>query len=281
MPAHTAPVSRRPGGTPLHDGQTLVTDGLSLCVRLSARRKRLGLTVERDGTLTLSAPLECDTRRAEDFVRGSRHWIDSKVRLSERRRQLHPVRSLHDGEIHRYLGRDYRLLLVDGAERKDTGSQERGCDDPAVSALPVRLMAGRLRLDRSLADEPRLARKAIAAWYTTAGQRWIRGRLQPWAARLDVCEPTVEVRDVGRRWGTFRNRADGTGRMSLHWAVFQLPAPLVDYVIAHELAHIRVAGHGADYWRLLERALPECRRLKAELDELGRRVWMGDLAGRG
>ncbi|WP_344391170.1 M48 family metallopeptidase [Streptomyces vastus] len=67
-------------------------------------------------------------------------------------------------------------------------------------------------------------------------------------------------------------------RALLHWATFQLPIHLVDYVVAYELAHVRVSGHGPEYWRLLGRALPECRRLKSELDELGRRVWMGDLA---
>ncbi|GAB2328357.1 M48 metallopeptidase family protein [Streptomyces variabilis] len=69
----------------------------------------------------------------------------------------------------------------------------------------------------------------------------------------------------------------GNGVISLHWAAFQLPIHLVDYVIAHELTHVRVAGHGPDYSRLLGRALPECRQVKKELDELGRRVWMGDL----
>lgn len=67
--------------------------------------------------------------------------------------------------------------------------------------------------------------------------------------------------------------------MALHWAVFQFPPRLVDYVIAHELAHIKVAGHGPDYWRLLRPAIPECEALKSELDEMGRRAWLGDVAG--
>ncbi|GAA0350348.1 SprT family zinc-dependent metalloprotease [Streptomyces blastmyceticus] len=262
MSAQSSPHFPRPGGAALVEGQTLVVDGLSLNVCVSLRRKRLGLTVERDGSLTLRAPQECDRLRAEDFVQGSRHWIDSKLRLSEERRQLHPVRSLRDGEIHRYLGRDYRLLVV---------------DDSGEPALPVRLVAGRMRLSRSVAAAPQEARKALAAWYSRAGLRWVRGRLQPWAARMDVLEPEVEVRDLGHRWGTYRAGTDDSGRMALHWAAFQLPIHLVDYVIAHELAHVRVAGHGPDYWRLLGRALPECRTLKAELDELGRRVWMGDV----
>ncbi|MEU5189640.1 SprT family zinc-dependent metalloprotease [Streptomyces klenkii] len=257
-----AGLSHPAGGASLAEGQVLRVDGLSLNVRVSPRRKRLGLTVERDGSLTLRAPQECDPRRAEGFVQASRHWIDGKLRLNEERQQLHPVRTLYDGEIHRYLGRDYRLLVMDDQDER---------------IPPVRLMAGRLCLSRSVASDPRQACKAIAAWYSRVGLRWMQGRLQPWAARMDVPEPAVDVRDLGHRWGTYRTGRDGGGRVALHWATFQLPIHLVDYVIAHELAHIRVSGHGPDYWRLLSRALPECRQLKTELDELGRRVWMGDV----
>lgn len=257
--SESSPLSSAP--PPLADGQELTVDGRAFLVRVSARRSKLGLTVERDGSLTLRTPTGCAARRAESFVRNSRPWIDDKLRLRDALRPVHPVREFTDGETYRYLGREYRLLLV---------------DDPGA---PVRLSAGRLCLDRATAADVRLARRAVTAWYRKVGLNWAQGRLQPWAARMDVDEPTVTVRDVGRRWGTYRNGAtpaDG-GRMALHWAVFQLPAQLVDYVIAHELAHIRVAGHGPDYWRLLRRAIPECERLKGELDEMGRRVWLGDV----
>ncbi|MGX6742676.1 M48 metallopeptidase family protein [Streptomyces peucetius] len=117
----------------------------------------------------------------------------------------------------------------------------------------------------------------MADWYVRAGQRWMRGRLQPWAARMDVPEPRVRVSDLRHRWGSYRAGEGGKGTILLHWATFQLPIHLVDYVVAHELAHVRVSGHGSNYWKMLSRALPESRQLKAELDDLGRRVWMGDL----
>ncbi|MCX5410621.1 M48 family metallopeptidase [Streptomyces sp. NBC_00059] len=241
------------------DGQELTVDGRVLCVRVSTRRSKLGLTVERDGSLILRAPGACETARAETFVRDSRRWIDDKLRLRDELRPVHPVRSFTDGETYRYLGREYRLLLV---------------DEPGE---PVRLSAGRLRLDKATATDVEAARRAVTGWYQRAGTKWAEGRLQPWAARMDVSEPEVTVRDVGRRWGTYRTGGTQGGEMALHWAVFQLPSPLVNYVIAHELAHIRVAGHGPDYWRLLRRAIPECGQLKAELDEMGRRVWLGDV----
>ena len=256
MPAPVPPPENtdRP---PLVDGQSLVVDGRELLVTVSARRKRLGLTVERDGTLTLRAPVSCAEARAEAFVRQSRDWIESKFRLRDQRRPAHPVREFREGESFRYLGREYRLLLVD------------------EGGTPVRLAAGRLWMDKAVAAEPRRARRELIAWYGKVGLRWSKGRLQPWAARMEVPEPEVTVRDVGNRWGTYRPGEGEAGRMALHWAVFQLPAHLVDYVIAHELAHIKVSGHGADFWVLLKRAIPECEERRQELDALGRRLWLG------
>ncbi|MFD6490236.1 M48 family metallopeptidase [Streptomyces sp. NPDC060188] len=241
----------------LVDGQVLVLDGQELRIVVTARRKRLGLTVERDGTLTLRAPLHCEVLRAEVFVRQSRAWIDSKLGLRDQHRPAHPVREFKDGERFRYLGREYRLLLTD------------------EGGTPVRLAAGRLRMDRAVAGEPGQARRELIAWYRRAGLRWSKGRLQPWAARMEVSEPEVTVRDVGNRWGTYRSGGSASGQMAIHWAVFQLPAHLIDYVVAHELAHVRISGHGPDYWMLLRRAIPECEARKAELDDMGRRLWLG------
>ncbi|MBT2526166.1 M48 family metallopeptidase [Streptomyces sp. ISL-99] len=217
------------------------------------------MTVERDGTITLRAPEQCSAGRAVDFVHKHKTWIEEKSRVRDRFRPMHPSRALVDGAVFRYLGREYRLLIVD-----DEGA-------------PVRMAAGRLRLDRTVSTDQTAGRDAVIDWYRRAGASWARGRLQPWAARMAVSEPPVEVRDLGSRWGVYTPDTDGAGgHMALHWAVFQLPIRLIDYVIAHELAHLMVVGHGPDYWRLLRRALPEYERLKEELDDMGRRVWLGD-----
>ncbi|CAM3766105.1 SprT family zinc-dependent metalloprotease [Nocardiopsis rhodophaea] len=254
-------------GPCLIDGQELLVDGHAFHIRVSARRSRLGLTIERDGSITLRVPQACSEERATSFARKHRDWIDDKLRLRAEHRPLNPIRELANGEIFRYLGRDYLLFLTDEPEQDEPGQ-------------PVRLVAGRLQMDRSTAADPRRGRRAIANWYSKAGLQWAEGRLQPWAARMDIPEPEIDIRDLGRRWGTYRPEVGASGQIALHWAVFQLPAHLIDYVIAHELAHVRIAGHGPDYWRLLRRAMPECEQWKADLDELGRRLWLGEVAKR-
>ncbi|MEU1848005.1 SprT family zinc-dependent metalloprotease [Streptomyces sp. NPDC019990] len=260
MPTTADP--RDPCRTVLEDGQVIVVGGREFRVVVSERRRRLGLTVERDGSLVLRTPRGCDAERAETFLRGSETWLDDKLRRREDHPPAHPVREFRDGETFAYLGRAYRLQI---------GDEERAT---------VRLVAGRMVMGKGAVRNPVVARRALIGWYRSTGQRWARGRLQPWAARMEVREPDVVVRDVGNRWGTYRPGDGVRGTMALHWALFQLPAHLVDYVIAHELAHIRIPGHGADYWSLLRQAIPECEERKTELDDLGRRLWLGDFRER-
>ncbi|MET7660631.1 YgjP-like metallopeptidase domain-containing protein [Streptomyces sp. NPDC005463] len=162
------------------------------------------------------------------------------------------------------MGRTYRLDV------SDEGAAEGR----------VRLIAGRLVMGANLTADPAAGKAALVDWYCRAGQSWTGHRLQPWAARMGVAEPELVVRDLGVWWGSYRPPQDAStakGLMSLGWPLFQLPMHLIDYVIAHELTHVRVSGHRDDFWRLLRVALPEYEERRDELDELGRRMWMGDI----
>lgn len=248
----------------LSDGNRLAVDGLVFNVRVTSRRKRFALTVELDAALTLHAPEGRPIADAETFVRAHRSWVIAKLALRERTRPLNPAKCLVEGEVFRYLGRTYRLAV----------------DPDRPADAEVRLLAGRLVVSEEQATEPDRGRAALIDWYCRAGRDWAAGRLQPWAARLAVVEPELGVCDLGGHWGRYHpgegNRSPG--RMFLGWPLFQLPMHLVDYVIAHELAHVRIPGHRADFWRLLAQALPEWEERRTELGELGRRTWMGEIA---
>ncbi|WP_235489378.1 M48 family metallopeptidase [Streptomyces roseoverticillatus] len=249
----------------------MTVDEFRLRVRTSGRRKRLALTVEDDAGLTLHVPVGCQASEAARFVRAHRKWLAEKTGIRERTRPLNPAKRLVQGEVFRYLGRTYRLDLLDSEGAGQQGDQA------------VRLIAGRLVMERDIAADPVRGRTALVEWYRRTGLGWARQRIQPWAARMAVAEPELDVCDLGERWGRYRpgDTEAGPGRMSLGWPLFQLPMHLVDYVVAHELAHVRVPGHGADFWRLLGSALPEYEVRRGELDELGRRMWMGAIASVG
>ena len=90
---------------------------------------------------------------------------------------------------------------------------------------------------------------------------------------------TVDVRDLGYRWGSARPTT-GEQRINIHWAALQLPPRLIDYVLVHELAHLREANHTPEFWTIVSRLMPGYESQKGSLASIGRSVWLGTV-GRG
>lgn len=224
--------------------ETLTIDELTFAVRRSDRRRTLELTIERDGALVLSAPPNLATDRMEDFVREKRFWLFTK--LAEKEALQRPVakKEFVTGEGLSYLGRSYRLLLVDEQE------------------VPLKLAGGRFRLLRS---EAHRGRDHFVAWCATRGAAWLLPRVQGWASRMGVAPAGVEVRELGYRWGS----CGRAGVVNFHWATLLLPASVIDYVIVHELAHLAEANHTPEFWLRVGRALPEYDQRKKWLAEHG------------
>ncbi len=135
-----------------------------------------------------------------------------------------------------------------------------------------------MRLDRGRFDLPvgevDQGAEAMQRWYTDVGTKWLRKRIRPWAARLGKEFVRVEVRDLGFRWASARP-SDGPPRMNIHWATLQLPPSLIDYVLVHELAHLREANHTPEFWSTVERLMPGYQTHKTTLAAVGRNIWLG------
>ena len=86
---------------------------------------------------------------------------------------------------------------------------------------------------------------------------------------------TVEVRDLGFRWGSARP-TDGPQRINIHWATLQLPPSLIDYVLVHELAHLRELNHTPEFWSIVERLMPGYQNHKSTLAAIGKYIWLGE-----
>ena len=163
-----------------------------------------------------------------------------------------PARSGRRTNLDTCLGRSYRLTLK---------SEGKG----------VRLDRGRFDLPVGEVDQ---GAEAMQRWYTEVGTKWLRKRIRPWAARLGKEFVRVEVRDLGFRWASARP-SDGPPRMNIHWATLQLPPSLIDYVLVHELAHLREANHTPEFWSTVERLMPGYQTHKTTLAAVGRNIWLG------
>jgi predicted metal-dependent hydrolase len=219
---------------------SVIVGDLLLEVRASNRRTTMQVTIDRGGELIVFAPADYDASVLRRFVREKRLWIYKKLAEKEALRPPVVVKEYVSGEGFPYLGRSYRLLLVDD------------------QLVPVKLEAGRLKMPRSAAAD---GRAHMVDWYTTNGELWLSERTKRIAARVGVTPSRILVRDLGYRWGSCGKGA----RLNFHWKTVLLPPRIAEYVVAHELVHIRSANHTPVFWEKLEGAMPDYATRKAWL----------------
>ena len=244
--AHTAP--------PLHDLDTLVVGDLVLIVAPPGNRKTVEIVVERDASLILKAPPTATISQAEQFVASKREWIYRKLADKDALTGPPIVKQFVEGEGFAYLGRNYRLTLTHDSE--DTG---------------VRLERGRFHLP---AAQAHVGVVLMRSWYTNVGGRWLRDRIRPWAARLGEETVELDVRDLGFRWGSARPTSRPQ-HINIHWATLQLPPSLIDYILVHELGHLRETNHTPIFWSTVARIMPNYKQHRTTLVAAGQAVWLG------
>lgn len=154
-----------------------------------------------------------------------------------------------NGEGFYYLGESYRLLLIDPVETKD-------------QIPPLQFQDDWFLLQR---NERRQADHHFVHWYTLKANEWLRVRTRRFISRIDVQPTGLDVRHLGFRWGS----CSPSGRVNFHWRTILLPPEIIDYIIVHELVHLRESHHNSAFWLRVERVIPDYVQRKQWLSENG------------
>jgi predicted metal-dependent hydrolase len=220
-------------------------------IRRSARRGTVSVAVEPSGQVILTAPATTTVERLDRVVRQKARWIVEHVRRGSGLARPAP-REFVSGEAALYLGRKYRVRVVEAAKGAP-GRLERGW-------LVVTVERGRTPKERA-----GVVRATLIAWYRPHADAQLRERTRQWAERLRVRPHSVLLSDPERRWGS----CDPAGKLRFSWRIVQAAPRLVDYVVAHELTHLRHKHHTSAFWAALGRAMPDYEGRQADLKRIG------------
>ena len=209
----------------------------------------MAVTVDPAGDVLLVAPEHFSTSRLDAVVRRKAAWIAQRRRHVQSHDPPRATREFVSGESVLYLGRHYRLKV----HPNETGE--------------AKLRGGWLHVPAPAGAQPTAhVRTALVSWFRRHAAERLPERVEAWRAKAGVAMPSVVIADQQKRWGS----CDRNGTIRFNWRIIQAPMRLVDYVVVHELVHLRHRGHGRDYWRALGRVMPDYERHREDLRQRGR-----------
>ncbi|CAB5710566.1 Protein of uncharacterised function DUF45 [Delftia tsuruhatensis] len=247
-PAGAAPTPASPEGLPVPSdaNRQAVLQGQVLHYRLQrSRRRTIGFTIGAQG-LVVSAPAWVDMAAVGQALEAKSGWILRKLREAGQRQatqQAARIRWEHGGEVG-YLGRPLVLCLTGGDAqplRTRQTHREQAADGGQSLHLPLAPGASAAEV-----------RACVQAWMLREARSWFTASLQRHAPLLGVQWTSLRLTSARTRWGS----ANTAGAIRLNWRLMQHAPEVIDYVVVHELSHLRHMDHSPRFWATVAGVLP-------------------------
>jgi len=208
---------------------------------IRSRRRTLALEVAKDASLVVRAPFLLPMYHIQKFIYQKRRWI--KKKQEEILKNKMAKKSFVDGDEFLYLGKPYKLKIVDWQER------------PLVFQDIFRLSRGEIGQAKDLFEE----------WYKKKAFELIFERVLYFASIFSLKYNQIKISKASKRWGSCSSKKN----LNFNWRLIMAPTPIIDYVVIHELSHLVEQNHSKKFWRLVEQIMPDYKEHKKWLRDNG------------
>ena len=222
-------------------------------------RKTLGINIEPDRGVIVRSPHNVSERKIKEVVEDKSSWILKKLKKVGEIKPPPGPREYLSGEKLSYLGRRYRLKVIPVA---------------GIKKVRVKLYQGKFNIDYPAELEEKeeerkeKIRKQLISWYREHASKKIKERVEKYKGKVGVEPNKVKVKKQKKRWGSCSSK----GNLNINWRIIMAPMSIVDYIVVHELVHLKHSNHSKDFWQLVETILPDYQERKEWLRVNGRRL---------
>jgi predicted metal-dependent hydrolase len=222
------------------------------------KRRTIGFSVGSDG-LSVSAPSWVPLAEIDRSVQEKASWVLKKLQESqERHSRMESARiDWQDGATVPFMGGELVLLLDPRQQRSALTAQLTRQPSPAAAARQV------LHLGLAQNASATQIRDAAQAWLMRHAKQLFEERLNHYAPQLGVSWQRLRLSSAGTRWGS----ASADGSIRLNWRLIHFKLSVIDYVVVHELSHLRVMDHSPRFWDTVRTIVPDYAELRGQLKE--------------
>ena len=214
-------------------------------LKRSSKRRSIGLRIDDRG-LTVSLPLRASEKWLHSVLHEKADWVVEKLGSWQSKKTSAP--EWLNGEKIAFRGESFTLRII-----------------PSLFASPPQLRGEQLHIHVvDMTDEIKIE-KVVTQWYRREAERVFAECVAHYAPLMQVAPKQIKLSSARTQWGSCTSR----GVVRLNWQLVKMPLHLIDYVVVHELAHLREMNHSAAFWRVVESACPDYAHCRAELRRYG------------
>jgi predicted metal-dependent hydrolase len=235
-----------------NDSINFGTSKINYEITYSARRKNVSISVSPDKKVKVLAPSTLTPKTIREVVKRKADWVLKKLEWFDHIQHFDASKEYVSGETFLYMGRQYRLKVLSG--------------DIEVSArLKGRYFEVTIPKDTPQENRQQLVRDALWKWYVEHAENKLREILQEYSRKLRISTPPLKVKSQAKRWGSCSK--DNVIRINVQ--IIMAPMKQIEYVVAHELCHIKYKSHSSDFWKSLRLIMTDYELRKEALRREG------------
>lgn len=208
------------------------------------RRKTISIFIERNGTIRALAPVSATDEKIESAIKSKEYQIFKKLAKWKELNKGKVNRQFVNGQSFLYLGRNYRLRLTENQE------------------IPLKISGGFFQLDKIHLPK---AEKVFEEFYREKADQKIKERLKLIEEKFTTKPTTIKIMDLRNRWASWTPK----NGLNFHWKCVMAPVTVLDYIITHEMVHLKYPNHSTEFWNELEKKMPNYREQKDWLSKNG------------
>lgn len=229
--------------------QLLHTESFTATLVRSKKRRSLGIYV-RDGKVTVRAPMNEAQQTIEHFVQQKQGWIQSHL-LRQQQTITNVAHSFADGDTFLWLNTPLTLEV-----RRARPTQVYQHQQTLNVVCSANATSGRIK-------------KLLEGWYKTQALTYLTERVAHFAQVLNLHPKAISVRRYKTRWGSCNHK----GEIQFNWLIMMAPQEVVDYVVVHELCHLKHFNHSSAFWRLVASVTPDYSQHRDWLKHQSQLAW--------
>lgn len=215
-------------------------------------RKTLEISIEPPDIIKVVAPIGTSEDDIIKKVRSKANWIVQKLFEYKNMKYIKIHKELVNGESFMYLGRNYSLQII---------------IDQSKAKPEVKLHQGKFYITANTSNET-ILRKALQEWYREKALEKIKKRIIYFQPYFKMEPSDIVVKEQQKRWGS----CTSNNKLLFNWRCVMAPAPVIDYIVVHEMCHMVHMNHSKEYWKLVESIIPDYKERKEWLRNNGVRM---------